>query len=320
MAETALVYGYQLSGDDKGRAISLTTRLDRSESYWIHLDYSVAETRSWLEAHDEIDGIVESFLLSEDPRPRATLHRDGIMVSLRGINFSDDAAPEDMVTIRLWITENTVVSTRRRRLLSAAALADLIANGQGPESPAELICEIAEKLLSRMRETLSDLLDDIDEIEEQYVEGDAKILRDQLGDCRRKTIVFKRYLSPQRDALKSLFELSKGRFTLEESERIREQVEVVSRYVEDLDAARDRAAVMSEQIVGRLSDELNRRMYALSIVAAVFLPLGFLTGLLGINVAGLPGADSEWAFIIVCAGLGVIVALQVWLFKKRGWF
>ncbi|NVK11266.1 MAG: zinc transporter ZntB [Gammaproteobacteria bacterium] len=320
MAETALVYGYQLSGDDKGKAISLSTRLDRSECYWIHLDYSVAETRSWLEAHDEIDDIVESFLLSEDPRPRATLHRDGIMVSLRGINFSDDSAPEDMVTIRLWITENTVVSTRRRRLLSAAALADLIANGQGPESPAELICEIAEKLLSRMRETLSDLLDDIDEIEEQYAEGDAKTLRDQLGDCRRKTIVFKRYLSPQRDALKSLFELSKGRFTPEESERIREQVEVVSRYVEDLDAARDRAAVMSEQIVGRLSDELNRRMYALSIVAAVFLPLGFLTGLLGINVAGLPGADSEWAFIIVCAGLSVIVALQIWLFKKRGWF
>lgn len=320
MAETALVYGYQLSGDDKGKTINLSTQLDSAECYWIHLDYSVAETHAWLEAHDEIDDIVKNFLLSEEPRPRATLHRDGIMVSLRGINFTDDSAPEDMVTIRLWVTDKTVVSTRRRRLLSAAALADLIADGQGPETPAELICEIAEKLLSRMRETLSDLLDDIDEIEEQYAEGDAKTLRDQLGDCRRKTIGFRRYLSPQKDALKSLYELSKGRFTSEESERIREQVEVVSRYVEDLDAARDRAAVISEQIVGRLSDELNRRMYALSIVAAVFLPLGFLTGLLGINVAGLPGAESEWAFIIVCAGLGVIVALQIWLFKKRGWF
>ena len=320
MAETALVYGYQLSGDDKGKTIDLSSQLNSAECYWIHLDYSVAETHEWLEAHDEIDDIVKNFLLSEEPRPRATLHRDGIMVSLRGINFTDDSAPEDMVTIRLWVTEKTVVSTRRRRLLSAAALADLIANGQGPETPAELICEIAEKLLSRMRETLSDLLDDIDAIEEQYAEGDAKILRDQLGDCRRKTIGFKRYLSPQKDALKSLFELSKGRLTSEESERLREQVEVVSRYVEDLDAARDRAAVISEQLVGRLSDELNRRMYALSIVAAIFLPLGFLTGLLGINVAGLPGAESEWAFIIVCVSLAIIVALQIWLFKKRGWF
>jgi len=43
-----------------------------------------------------------------------------------------------------------------------------------------------------------------------------------------------------------------------------------------------------EEILGRMAQQQNARMYVLSIVAAIFLPLSFLTGLFGMNVAGLP--------------------------------
>jgi len=65
---------------------------------------------------------------------------------------------------------------------------------------------------------------------------------------------------------------------------------------------------------------LNKNMYVLSVVAAIFLPLGFLTGLLGINVGGMPGADNTDAFWIFCGLLVIVVGLQVLLFKKMKWF
>ena len=68
------------------------------------------------------------------------------------------------------------------------------------------------------------------------------------------------------------------------------------------------------------AEQLNRRMYVLSIVAAVFLPLGFLTGLLGINVAGIPGSESPWGFLIFVALLCALVGGQLWYFRKKGWF
>jgi zinc transporter len=58
----------------------------------------------------------------------------------------------------------------------------------------------------------------------------------------------------------------------------------------------------------------------LSVIAAIFLPLGFLTGLLGINVGGIPGADNPHAFLIFSAMLVIVVFLQVLLFKKLKWF
>ena len=74
-----------------------------------------------------------------------------------------------------------------------------------------------------------------------------------------------------------------------------------------------------EELNSRLSEQLNKRMYVLSIVAAVFLPLGFITGLLGINVAGIPGAEFAYGFVIVCLLLLLLVFIQIGLFKWKKW-
>ncbi|NBQ33877.1 MAG: hypothetical protein EBU19_00955 [Gammaproteobacteria bacterium] len=58
----------------------------------------------------------------------------------------------------------------------------------------------------------------------------------------------------------------------------------------------------------------------LFIIDAIFLPLGFLTGLLGINVGGIPGANYENAFSIFLTILFIIVFIQILIFKKYKWF
>jgi len=79
-----------------------------------------------------------------------------------------------------------------------------------------------------------------------------------------------------------------GEFIVVLSDRLIAGMEnTVEDVIEDLDSARDRAVVTREELVNRLSEQLNMRMYVLSLVAAVFLPLGLLTGSLGINLAGV---------------------------------
>ena len=41
---------------------------------------------------------------------------------------------------------------------------------------------------------------------------------------------------------------------------------------------------------------MNRQALIISVVARVSLPLTFLTGLLGMNVDGIPYAHEPWAF------------------------
>lgn len=89
---------------------------------------------------------------------------------------------------------------------------------------------------------------------------------------------------------------------------------------EDLDAARECVSVIQDELANCLNEQLNRNMYRLSVIAAAFLPLALLTGVLGINVAGIPGAEFSRAFLIVC-GLLVLAGLgQFWLFRRWKWF
>ncbi|MDH5574426.1 MAG: hypothetical protein OEY80_02980, partial [Nitrospirota bacterium] len=95
---------------------------------------------------------------------------------------------------------------------------------------------------------------------------------------------------------------------------LRETSDHLLRYIEDLDAIRERVAVMQEELASKLAEQMTKTMYALTILAGVFLPLTFLTGLLGINVAGIPGSENSWAFVSVCVILAGITAAQIWVF------
>jgi zinc transporter len=97
---------------------------------------------------------------------------------------------------------------------------------------------------------------------------------------------------------------------------LQESINHVTRFVEDLDSVRERAQVVKDELANSLAEKLNKNLYVLAVISAVFLPLGFLTGLLGINVGGMPGADDRSAFWLVCAMLMMIVVAQVVLFRR----
>jgi zinc transporter len=56
----------------------------------------------------------------------------------------------------------------------------------------------------------------------------------------------------------------------------------------------------------------------LSMVAAIFLPLGFFTGLMDINVGGMPGVEDNGAFWVVGLCVAVMLVLAA-LFRWKRW-
>jgi len=82
---------------------------------------------------------------------------------------------------------------------------------------------------------------------------------------------------------------------------------------------RERAALAQEELQGLVSEQINERMYVLSLVAAIFLPLGFFTGLMGINVGGMPGVESSDAFWVVVALCVVVMLVLAVVFRYKKW-
>ena len=144
-------------------------------------------------------------------------------------------------------------------------------------------------------------------------------LRYDLAQLRKQTITLRRYLAPQREALNRLILEKFDWITDDYRMQLREISDRLIRHIEDIDAVRERAAVTQEELLSQISEQMNERMYVLSIVAAVFLPLGFFTGLMGINVGGMPGVEYEQAFWVVAAlCVGVTLVLGI-VFRHKKW-
>lgn len=127
------------------------------------------------------------------------------------------------------------------------------------------------------------------------------------------------YLSPQRDALFHLKLLEANWLSNHNKRVFHESFDRTTRFVEDLDAVRERCQVMHEEIKHTLTDALNRNMYILSVFAAIFLPLSFVTGLFGVNLNGIPGAQSHMGFELFSISLLAITFALIVIFRKLKW-
>ena len=54
-------------------------------------------------------------------------------------------------------------------------------------------------------------------------------------------------------------------------------------------------------------------------VPVLMLPLGFVCSLLGVNIGGIPLQDASWAFWALLGVFAIGVAVQIWMFRRRGW-
>ncbi|MDH5564381.1 MAG: zinc transporter ZntB [Nitrospirota bacterium] len=286
---------------------------------WVHLDRVGTDSQQWLQENSGLNEIVAEALLEEETRPRIMVLDDSLFLTLRGVNLNPGADPEDMISIRLYIEANRVITVRHRPLMTLQDIRSSLAGTNGPKNTGEFLTVLVDRLMERMAPVISQLDEEIDEAEEQIIGQASYQLRSQLGILRRQVISFRRYISPQREVIAQLHHAQLSWLTAPQRASIREVADHLVRYVEDLDAARDRMGVMQEELTNKLSEQMNKTMYILTVLAGIFLPITFVTGLLGINVGGIPGSEDPWAFTTVCLTLTAAGLLLVGIFRWLKW-
>lgn len=89
--------------------------------------------------------------------------------------------------------------------------------------------------------------------------------------------------------------------------------------VEELDSLQGRLTAINDHHNARAAEAQNRNSYILSIVAAIFLPLGFITGLFGVNVGGMPGVDNPAAFTMLCISMAAVSVVSLVVMRWLKW-
>ncbi|MDT0577023.1 zinc transporter ZntB [Croceicoccus sp. F390] len=320
----ALLFGRVLDGQGGGRAVDWTAANDwrpgqAGEMLWLHLCRSMPGLACWLQDELLIQEPTAELLTSNDTRPRAFREGNALVAVLRGINFNPGAEPEDMIALQLWSDGRRLVTLRREPLQTPRNTLQDIDAGNGPVDAGALITSITEHMIARMNHSIIDMNDHIDLLEQADPEDDAGAMLAQIAKIRRNCLALKRHMSPQHEALERISRDAPAWFEDHDRREIAESVDRLRRYLDDIDISKESAIVLQDDIRARAAARSNRTSYLLTIVAAIFLPLSFVTGLLGINVGGVPGAGDADAFWIVCGLCAAILSAQLLLFWRWHW-
>jgi zinc transporter len=320
----AVIWNYRLDGLGGGKQQDSYPDMKVGEGCfdWLHLRSDDPDSLHYMRAMGLNPKLIEA-LSANETRPRMQPLEDGVLINLRGVNTNPGADPEDMVAIRLWFNDRVIITGRKRerKLLSIEDLKQRIEDGNGPKHPGQFVAMLVEKLANRINDVVDRNDDELTKVETELDEkkDNVRQIQQRLSDIRKQTAMIRRYLAPQREALAELYR-SAQYLTEDDCHSIRYQTDRITHYVEDLDLARERALVLHGELQNRIAEQQNSRTYLLSIVATIFLPLSFLTGVFGMNVGGLPGLENPDAFRILSAGMGLLGAMLVGYIWWKKWF
>jgi zinc transporter len=308
--------------DGKGSATEIDGDYDDlwnsgAGTVWFHLDLYEDAATEWLARDSGLSELTVEMLTSDDTRPRVISADGGLVICLRAVNFNPGSDADDMVSLRLWISHNRILTMRKRRVEAINDIRASISSSEGPENSGSYLAFLCEAITNRISGVVSDIDEELDSLEDELLEKERATLRSRILRYRRMIIGLRKYIIPQKETLSRLQTERVAWLSEMDKLRLRESTERLNRCLDDLDAARDRAAMTQEELNARLSEQMNQTIFMMSIVATIFLPLGLITGLLGINVGGVPGTETPWAFLAVCVMLLIIAVGLYVVFKKK---
>ena len=318
-----ILHAYHISPEGQASKIpddKLGLPRPKGEGYdWYHLKRDAPGIEAVFEADAYLDKIAERTLLAEDSRPRTILRDEDVLINLRGVNLNPGSEPEDMIAIRFFIQPTRIVSVEKRPLKATKDMAKRLDTQPAPLTPGGFISSFAQAMIDRMAPTITELNDQVDDLEQKIEVGDTEAARPIVSELRREAIMLRRFLAPQRDALNSLSQQKLPWISNDDQLRLRDAGDQATRVTEELDAVRERCAIVKDQLTELRAEQMNNNMMILAVLSAVFLPLGLISGMMGINVGGMPWTENGMGFWFVTAiviGVGII---QMIIFKIMKW-
>ncbi len=168
---------------------------------------------------------------------------------------------------------------------------------------------------------LDDLDDVIDQLEDLTVSTTSNQVQARIFHIKREVARMRRVISPSVEVTNALISRTREYIPAESEAYFSDVHDHLIRAFEVLDSYRDLMSGLLDVYLTTVSNRLNTVMKQLTIIATIFLPITFVTGVFGRNFGHMPQVehDGSFNFWIVLLFMGLITVGQLWFFKRRGW-
>jgi len=312
-------FAFLVCGDEVVQTTPKAALTAKGELIWVHLTTTNEEAQAWLGDEAGLPDFIVDALTASETRPRCDQIGDGAYLNLRGRSSDEMSMSDPLASVRIWAVAGCVYSVTRHPLTAMDLVMEAVSTGT-IHDPGDLIAEFAAAITTELDPEVADLGDQLDDCEADLDADRVFELRRAVTKVRVQSIGYRRFLAPQRAAIEKLAALPVAWLQDDDRMHLSAAADRAARMAEELESIRERSALMHEALTDLRAEQIDHRSLIISVVALIFLPLTFLTGLLGMNVEGIPYAHEPWAFdgvVWVCFAIALLIAGY---FIRRHWF
>ena len=300
-----LICGYLFAGTSAARPIGSQEALawlrqehsPESDAFiWLHVSLAHAGAEAWLRA----SGIVPMayFDAMHEGSHSTRIERDGdtLFAVVNDVTFDFAFEASDVSTLWMSLCEKVVVTARARPLRAVDRLRRAVKNGEALSSPValldHLLCDQADELQSIVRAAT----ERVDDIEDEMLGREVRTDSAELTRLRRLTTRLQRLLAPEPNALMRTLGNPPQWVTAADTLKLRRTSDEFSAVLRDISAIQERTKLLQDESAAQVAKENNRSLFILTMVTVLALPINLVSGLLGMNVGGLPLAQHPQGF------------------------
>lgn len=296
-------------------------KIPAAELVWLHIDGRDTPKVEWLAKTSGLSSTVFTALTATETRPRSHMMNKGAIINLRGLATSVTDENDRLASIRLWVEKARVISVSFRPIAGMGDVRNIMQTGRITD-PGDLVVAIASALTRHLDPEVARLGDEMDDLEAHISSGAGNSVfktRSKVTAVRSAAIDYRRFLQPQYQALERLSQSDASWMDESDKAHLREGADRAARMAEEMEAIRERSALLHEELTDLRAEQIDQRSLVVAVIALVFLPLSFVTGLFGMNVADIPLAETPYAFWWI-SGACALSGFLFWFFLKwRRW-
>ena len=256
--------------------------------------------------------LVMEDVLSSGQRPKAEVYEDYIFLVLKIVGLEGKGRRLLLEQVSLVLGRNYLVTFQEGN----STVLDPLRKRIGADYLAYAVMDL---VVDEYFNLLEGFDEEIEKLEDRVVERPGQDVVRDLHRLRRRLILLRKSVWPLREELASLVREEHELIAGETVPYLRDLYDHVIRVIETLETMREMVSGLLDVYLSSVSNRMNEIMKVLTIMATIFIPLTFISGVYGMNFKNMPELHWPWAYPAVWLLFFAIAVFMLLFFRRKKW-
>lgn len=298
---------------------------DHEQVSWINIDgLHEVEMVQQMGQNFGLHSLVVEDIVHVGQRPKMEDHDSYLFIVMKMLTYRRETQSVDSEQVSFVLTNNGTLMTFQERqgdVFEQIRERIRTANGRIRKMPADYLAyALMDAILDNYFHIMDVFGEKIETLEMALLEQFDHRVLGEIHSLKRDLSLLRKSVWPIREMVGSLERSESALIHPETRMFLRDLYDHSIQIIDTIESFRDVTSSLMDLYLSMVSNRMNEIMKVLTLIATIFIPLGFVAGVFGMNFQNMPELGWRWAYP---AGFwGVIAAIVVGMlifFKRKKW-